>query len=113
MFLHPFYLLLCSSCLLVGLSDGYVATIDCSGKMGEKTTKHTWECSYDGTVECAEVVTDCSGCGNEGGEYGGTITFSTNGQSQAVGGGWDCRGKCTYGKASYGEQEKWSSNYCS
>merc|ERR1711890_96532 len=99
-------------CLLLPQAFSYIATIDCSDRRGFQETTTSWECDYDGTARCSEVTTSCGSCEDEGSESGGTATYPTEGYPTAVGGGWDCKDKCTKGFSSSGEKTKSKFNYC-
>merc|ERR1712059_333 len=105
--MNPGLLLLAAVfCLYFTMVDSSVGTINCSGKRGTSTTEESWDCESDGTVKCSEVVKDCSSCGDQGSESGGTQTYLANGLSMAVGGGWDCRSKCRGQRGSSGSQSR-------
>ena len=108
---YPVYLLLFSA-WLVGFAESAIGNIDCSSMREEKSTEQTWKCSYDGSAECGETVTDCSDCEDEGWITGGTANYDGYGNGLWATGGWDCSYKCNYRQASSGSQSKWKSNYC-
>ena len=112
MLMKPFYLLLVSSWLFE-IAEGSISQIDCYGKKGKKTTEQTWNCDSDGSATCSEFSDDCSSCGNTGNLLSGRTTYQANGLTTAVGGGWDCRRKCSYGRGSSGSQSNTSSKNCS
>ena len=84
-------------CLLVGTNDCAKGQLDCSEMKGERVKMQSWNCNADGSFECTEGVKDCMSCEETGIQFGGTETHTADGQSTAVGGGWDCSGKCRPG----------------
>eukprot|EP00092_Neocalanus_flemingeri_P002997 GFUD01003206.1.p1 GENE.GFUD01003206.1~~GFUD01003206.1.p1 ORF type:complete len:116 (+),score=19.39 GFUD01003206.1:460-807(+) len=104
MLFNPLYLLL-SSAWLVGISKSSKGPIDCTDMKAEVKKVEYWNCKTDGGAECRLRIEDCSACIDDGGVEQGTAYYDSDGQSYAVGGGWDCRSKCEGRQGKSGSQQ--------
>ena len=72
--------------------------LECLANEGYVILEQSWDCSY-GTfgriAECTQFTRDCSECKSTGTGTDGRYRYQENYLEGGVGGGWDCRHKCS------------------
>ena len=103
MLLNSSSILLCFT-LLIGMTESSTAVIDCTGKIGTRHTEQFWKCNRGGSMECKQIIRDCSACTDHGEALEGTNYYDENGALRVVGEGWDCKSKCTSRRETSGSE---------